>query len=172
MWFQGWFQPSVQQGIPRKESEVFYLIFFFFIYFVLCSLHPSITIPQVSLHRLDLITLATLLRCPLAPSVQCNCSLAPTCTLAHTKCSTSDRQTKAGQGTLSHLDMPLSTRTVKHLNHQSNVAIRETPWFGVARWLWTWIQTAEHLSKPKTQLMPRPRSSLWPSASTSLKHRV
>lgn len=35
-----------------------------------CSLHPSFTIPQVPPHRLDLITLTTLLRCPFAPSVR------------------------------------------------------------------------------------------------------
>lgn len=116
--------------------------------FLLGSLQPSITIPQVAPQRLDLITTATLLRCPLAPSVQWMCAPAQTCTCTHTKCSTSDRQAKAGQGTFSHLDIPLSTRTVKHLKHQSSVAIRDTLWLQVARWLWTWLQRAVHLSKP------------------------
>lgn len=87
----------------------------------------------------------------------------------HAPHSTSDRQTKAGQGTLSHLDMPLSTRTAEHLNHQSSVAVRETLWLKVARWLQTWIQRAVHLFNSQTQLMPWPRSGLWPSACTSLK---
>lgn len=44
----------------------------------------------------------------------------------HTHPSTPDRQTKAGQGTLSHLDESLSTRRVKHLNHQSLSDERDT----------------------------------------------